>query len=395
MSKVLRPVRSGAICHQSFDATTGADSMPRTVGMNPLPRILGMALLVVLAALLAVLVVPASLRERLNARTAPPASNAAVAPNAPSAVTPTAPPASHPSTSARVAGLRQRTALILAAIAFVLAVTLVFSLSIRPARADETAPLAAARSEMKTLAKLAETSVAQGAELDRERDVRRRAEEDARFKQQLLTLSLEEKIRIGRDLHDGIIQSLYAVGLTLESVRALVREDPAEADRRLEQTRAAINNSIREVRAYITGLVAENLKRTGFTHALETLVVELQAGRDARFDVKIDDEAAALLTAEQGQQILQIVREAVSNALRHGGASMVTLRVHKSDREVCVMVQDNGVGFDVSKRRAGGHGLGNMEARAEALRATLVVTSQPGEGARVVATLPIFQPAAL
>mgnify|MGYP000296259929 CR=1 FL=1 len=366
--------------------------------MNPLPRILGMALLVVLAALLAVLVVPSSLRERLNARTAPPAPTAVasstgeLAKEMPAVSQRSSP---GPNASARVAGLRQRTALVLSAIAFVLAVTLVFSLSIRRARTEETPPLAAARSEIQTLAKLAQTSVAQGAELNRERDVRRRAEQDAEFKQQLLTLSLEEKIRIGRDLHDGIIQSLYAVGLTLESVRALVRDDPAEADRRLEQTRAAINNSIREVRAYITGLMPENLQRTGFTHALETLVLELQAGRDARFDVKIDDDAAALLTAEQGQQTLQIVREAVSNALRHGGASMVTLRVHKSDREVCVMVQDNGIGFDASKRRAGGHGLGNMEARAETLRATLIVTSQLGEGARVVATLPILQPAAL
>lgn len=357
--------------------------------MNSLPRILGLALLVVLATLLALLALPLALRERSPAATVPAGT---LSENAPPIRVES--PLVPKDVNARAAALRQRTVLALAILAFVLTVTLVFSLSSRAARAVETrTPFAAARSEINTLARLAETSVAQGVELDRERDVRRRAEEDALFKQKLLNQSLEEKIRIGRDLHDGVIQSLYAVGLTLESVRLLVRSNPDEADRRLEQTRATINNSIREVRAYITGLVPENLQRSGFEHALKTLVLELQAGRDVRFDVNIDGTAAALLTPEQGQQTLQIVREAVSNGLRHGGASMITLRVHQKDREVCVFVQDNGVGFEAGKRRDGGHGLGNMKARAGQLGATLVIKSHPGEGAEVVATIPIFQPA--
>jgi signal transduction histidine kinase len=301
-----------------------------------------------------------------------------------------APPPS-PGATARLTALPPRLALALALVAFALAVTLIFSLAFRRGRsADSASPYATARSEIKTLAKLAETSVAQGAELTRERDVRRRAEEDAQLKQQLLTQSVDEKIRIGRDLHDGIIQSLYAIGLTLESVRALVKSDPDEADRRLEQTRAGLNETIRDVRAYITGLAPENLRRGGFSHALGALLLDLQAGRDARFDIKIDDDAAAMLSAEQSLQALQIAREAVSNALRHGGASVVTLRVHKSDREVCLLIQDNGAGFNSAARRDGGHGLVNMQARAEQLGATLRVTSRPGEGARVLATLPIL-----
>jgi signal transduction histidine kinase len=259
--------------------------------------------------------------------------------------------------------------------------------------ADSHAPFAAnARTELGALAKLAETSVAQGEELTRERDVRRRAEEDARLKQQLLTQSLDEKIRLGRDLHDGIIQSLYAAGLTLESVRALVKTNPEEAERRLEKTRAGLNDAIRDVRAYIVGLAPENLRRAGFAHAVSALVNELSSGREAKFDIQIDGEAAALLTPEQSIEALQIAREAVSNALRHGGATRITLRMHKDDREVCLLVQDNGKGFAAGHSRDGGHGLGNMRARAERLGATLRVTSQPGDGARVLATLPILHP---
>ncbi len=70
---------------------------------------------------------------------------------------------------------------------------------------------------------------------------------------------------------------------------------------------------------------------------------------------------------------------------------MITLRLHKSDREICLLVQDNGTGFDSSQRRDGGHGLGNMHARAQRLGATTTITSQRGEGTRVVVTLPVLQ----
>ena len=69
--------------------------------------------------------------------------------------------------------------------------------------------------------------------------------------------------------------------------------------------------------------------------------------------------------------------------------------MHRSEREVCLLVQDNGAGFNASRQREGGHGLGNMRARAEKLGATLQVTSQAGQGARVLATLPILQSTAV
>ena len=351
--------------------------------MNPLPRFIAMALFVVLAALVALLVVP--LWQGLSSSSDSTSARVAVTP------TGSATPATAQS-SARALVLSQRLAVTLAGLALALSVALV--LGLRPARSAETRePIAAAQREMGALARLAESSVAQGQELSRERDVRRRAEEDVRLKQQLLTQSLDEKIRLGRDLHDGIIQSLYAAGLTLESVRALLKSQPEEADRRLEQIRAGLNDAIRDVRAYIAGLTPEKLRRASFGHALSALLTELGAGRAAQFDIQIDDDAAALLSPEQSVEALQIAREAVSNALRHGGATVITLRMHKGDAEVGLVIQDNGRGFDTTQSRGGGHGLGNMRARAERIGASLRVTSQPGEGSRVLATLPILQPA--
>jgi signal transduction histidine kinase len=242
---------------------------------------------------------------------------------------------------------------------------------------------------MRSFEQLAKTSVARGEELVRERDERQRTEQDLQFNRQLLSQALEEKIRLGHDLHDGIIQSLYAAGLTLEAARALISTAPAEADRRLEQTREAINATIRDVRGYISGLTPERLLRSGFKQALASLTDELCAGRDVSCDLRIDDDAAALLTLEQTREVVQIAREAVSNSLRHGDAKTISLRLHMGDQAVCLLVQDNGAGYDSSQRRPGGHGLGNMEARAERLGGSLRVESQPGVGTRIVLTLPV------
>jgi signal transduction histidine kinase len=352
--------------------------MAPSSGMNPLPRFIAIVLFIVLAALVAMLAMPvwrglqnpegvSGVRRETGLE---PAGNTG---------------------AARARLFSQRAALILAATALALTVALILSQVLRAVRSDSRAPFKATRSEVGTLARLAESSVAQGEELSRERDVRRLAEEDARLKQQLLTQSLDEKIRLGHDLHDGIIQSLYAAGLTLESVRALVKSNPEEADRRLEATRISLNDAIRDVRAYIVGLAPENLRRAGFAHAVSAALTELRAGREAQFDIQIDDEAAALLTPEQSIEALQIAREAVSNALRHGRATMITLRMQKGDREVSLLVQDNGEGFDAEHKRSSGHGLGNMRARASRIGASLRVTSSPGEGARILATVPVLQ----
>jgi signal transduction histidine kinase len=207
--------------------------------------------------------------------------------------------------------------------------------------------------------------------------------------QQLLNRSLEEKIRLGRDLHDGIIQSLYAAGLMIESARAVANSDPTEADRRLAQCLQNLNQGIRDVRAYVVGLSPENLRFGGFAHALETLVNELRGTRDVTIDMKIDDAATALLSPDQSTEALQIAREAISNSLRHGGATAVTIRLHQGDGEIGLLVQDNGSGFRVSERVGSGHGLGNMQARAERIGATFRLDSSPGEGSRMVLTLPL------
>jgi signal transduction histidine kinase len=255
------------------------------------------------------------------------------------------------------------------------------------------APHRVAQAEIGSLAQLAETTAAQSAALSQERGVRRLAEEDALLKERLLHQELEGKARLGHDLHDGIIQSLYASGLTIESARALIATAPAEADRRLAQCVDQLNATIRDVRAYIGGLAPEQLRRAGFAQAIESLVAELSAGRIVGVDLQVDEEATAQLSPEQRTEALQVAREAISNSLRHGGASLLTVRLHRSSDEVCVLVQDNGTGFDAAGPGGSGFGLGNMRARAQRIGGSVRVESRTGGGTRVILTLPVMSPA--
>jgi signal transduction histidine kinase len=245
------------------------------------------------------------------------------------------------------------------------------------------------RGEMGSLEQLAKVSVAQGTALAQERDVHQRTEQDLLLNQRLLNQSLEEKFRLGRDLHDGLIQSLYAAGMTLESIRPMLTREPAEADRRLAQCLDQLNATIREVRNHITGLAPDKLSRLSFAAALEFFIQELRAGRELAFSPTIDEDAAAALSSDRTVEALQIAREAISNSLRHGHATRITVRLHRNGPEVVLLVQDNGCGFDPVAKGGSGSGLGNMQARAEHLGAVLRIDSRPTDGTRVVLTIPV------
>ena len=100
------------------------------------------------------------------------------------------------------------------------------------------------------------------------------------------------------------------------------------------------------------------------------------------------DEGPALGGKDVGPGPYELLTSALA------ACTAITLRMHLGDREVCLLVQDNGTGFDAAKQRTGGHGLGNMRARAKRMGASFNITSAPGEGARIIATLPVLQPSA-
>jgi signal transduction histidine kinase len=100
-----------------------------------------------------------------------------------------------------------------------------------------------------------------------------------------------------------------------------------------------------------------------------------------------------MIPPARATEVVNVLREAISNSVRHGRPRTITIHAQRGDGCVLLAVQDDGVGFDPSGASGGGHGLANMQARAEALGGTTKIISAPGKGTRVLLTLPVPSPA--
>jgi signal transduction histidine kinase len=293
-----------------------------------------------------------------------------------------------PPPTVRAMAMLQRASALLLSFAFLLLGVLILMVFInrrwlRTDDTDDSTGPATPAGEFNVLSQLAERSARQSVELEQERSERLRAEADKNLQQVLLNRALQEKIDMGRDLHDGLIQSLYATGLTIQASRKALPRDPAEARNLLETALQTLNAAIREVRQYISGLGPEQLRQRSFAESVQVLVNELIAGRAVAYESRIDDAAALRIPATHATDLLQIVREAVSNSLRHGQARHISVRLHREGNALALLVQDDGSGFD-PKLAQRGHGLNNMQARATRVGASLRYTSQAGSGTRIV-----------
>jgi signal transduction histidine kinase len=205
---------------------------------------------------------------------------------------------------------------------------------------------------------------------------------------QLLAVA-EERERIGRDLHDGIIQSLYAVGLSLEDVPELMADAPDEAEGRIDTAIESINLAIRDIRNFIYGLRPEAVDGSQVLAGVAALAEEVRHGGLIDVSVTIDAAADPKLTPEAGTELLNLVREALSNASRHSRARRISVALKRSGEGPVLIVEDDGNGFDLNKPAiAGHHGIANMRARAGAIGGELEIYSAPESGTRIVLRLP-------
>jgi signal transduction histidine kinase len=289
---------------------------------------------------------------------------------------------------------QQKAVGLIVTVAFGCIVMVALAAGSRRAPAQSADTVSRARGDMNQVEHLARNAVEREEALRRERDERQRADENLHIQHLLLNQALEEKLRIGRDLHDGVIQSLYATGLTLESSRQKRAADPVAADALFQRGVELLNENIREIRSYIQSLSESPAAAGhGFSHALPVLIENIKGTRETEFIVRIDEGAEARLDPRQIPDLLQILREAASNALRHGEATQITIRLHEDGARLALLIADNGLGFDLSNLPPEGHGLVNFRARAALLRAEFRLDSRPGDGTRLVLTFPALAPA--
>jgi signal transduction histidine kinase len=197
---------------------------------------------------------------------------------------------------------------------------------------------------------------------------------------------LEERERIAHDLHDGTIQSLYALGLELDSL-ANRPGFPGEATEALVAGVGRINELIADIRTYITMLEAD--APSAQPELSRDLAFVIRQIVPPGTDTVVNITAAALqeLDARESEDLLYIAREALSNAVRHGAASKIALDLRQTQAETSLTIQDNGVGFDPEHARTG-LGSVTMRTRADRLGGTLTVLGIPGMGTTVRVAIP-------
>lgn len=201
---------------------------------------------------------------------------------------------------------------------------------------------------------------------------------------------VEERTRIGMDLHDGIIQSIYAVGLTLESVRLLLGNEREEIDHLLEVAIDGLNDTIRDIRNFILDLRPHRFQGN-LRAGLARLVREFQANTMVAVAFDAEPEEMVELRMPLARAIFFTTQEALANVARHARAKEVEITLRRLDKAVMLRVQDDGRGFDMRLKSASvGHGLSNMRARAEELQGSFQLESAPGQGTAVTLTLPLY-----
>ncbi len=196
---------------------------------------------------------------------------------------------------------------------------------------------------------------------------------------------MEERERIAKELHDGIIQSLFAVGMGLQGTALMARSPDVTG--RIEDAVEELDKVIRDLRNYIFGLRPGILADRQLDQALRILGEEIQSRSRAIVEVDIDASVAASLSGRSAE-IIQLTREALSNVARHAQATRASLRLARRGSKAVLMVEDNGVGFDPSDNSKG-FGMGNMRARAAGLGGTLDVKTETGKGTTLRVTFPI------
>jgi signal transduction histidine kinase len=217
--------------------------------------------------------------------------------------------------------------------------------------------------------------------------------ENARLHDQVKQLAIaDERERIARDLHDGIIQGIYGVALSLEDVPELMGIDQREAGARVDRAIDSLNLAIREIRNFILGLRSELLHGADLVAGLATLAQEftLSGQAEVDLDVTIDPALAVRMPIGHRVQLLQMAREGLSNASRHALANHIELGLSGDDEEVELRVVDDGVGFDTDEVAPTGHlGLDNLRVRSAALGGEMTIDSAKGTGTRLTIRVPI------
>jgi len=214
--------------------------------------------------------------------------------------------------------------------------------------------------------------------------------EHGRIRSELQRFAIvEDRERIARELHDGIVQSLFAVGLGLLSAEPMASNEPVKV--RIREAVDSIDRIIADLRRYIFGLKPQRVGGEALGHAVAILAGEFQARTQVVTVVEIDSRLEDY-AGEQVDEVVQVAREALSNVARHAGATTCRVSLRYEAPDAVLEIDDDGRGFDAEAVPGHGYGLTNLHERAGGLGGSMEISSQPGQGTTMRLQFPVEAP---
>jgi signal transduction histidine kinase len=215
--------------------------------------------------------------------------------------------------------------------------------------------------------------------------------ENAQLYEQAQQLAVvEERQRLGRELHDSVTQALYSVTLYAQAAHmAMSAGKQDEAIENLEELRNMAREAMTDMRLLIFELHPPRLEEEGLAAALQGRLASVETRTGLQTELHMEGERRLLLFVEE--ELYWIAQEALNNVVKHAQAKKVTVHLLFDEKSVCLEVRDDGVGFEPAKaRQSGGMGLRVMEERAERINGMLEIESAPGTGTtlRVTGEIP-------
>ena len=194
---------------------------------------------------------------------------------------------------------------------------------------------------------------------------------------------IEDRHRIARDLHDSVIQDLFAVGLGLQSMSAQMG-DP-QIGGLLDDSIDTLDEAVNTLRRYVFELKDTRRPTVGLDERIQALVARMGAAYPSNVRLAMGD----FESRDSDDELILIVTEALSNALRHAQAENVEVSLERDAGDLVLEVVDDGIGYEPSELSGDGMGIANMRTRARGLGGNLEIESRPGEGTRIEVRFPV------
>jgi PAS domain S-box-containing protein len=200
----------------------------------------------------------------------------------------------------------------------------------------------------------------------------------------------EERNRMAREIHDTLAQGFTGILIQLQAARQVLNGSNSDAVRHLESAMALARVGLTEARRSVQGLRPQLLRDGNITTALEQLVRHLGSDSVVRINFLSNGDAQRLMSPDIESNLLRISQEAITNAMKHSGASQINVRLSGGPEAVQLAIEDNGHGFDPHvSTLSRGFGLISMQERADRIGGDLTILTKPGAGTKVHLLLPI------